>query len=533
MIQFTLTYQHQEEGEKQLTLQAGTIIFLVGSNGTGKSTLMHDFAQQNLGKTRRITAHRQVWFNSDAVDITPAGRLQTELNITNEERQERSRWQDIYAQQRSQATIFDLIDLENIDARKIADAARYGRIEEVVKLAANESPIATINSILKISNLHFQISIDNTSKVVATREGASPYSIAQLSDGERNALLIIANVLTASEKNLILLDEPERHLHKSIISPLISTLLSYRQDCAFVVSTHDVTLPPDQEKSSALLLRGYKHDPKSWLADYLPAVEKIDETIALAILGSRRKILFVEGGNSSLDIQLYQIIFPNVTIKTLGSCVDVERIVKGIRHSSETHWATAFGIIDKDNRSQEECDNLYKEGIIPLEQYSIESLYYHTQTIKAILNRVAQLNDIDPAIAYNEILVNFISSITPHKERMAARLVQRKAKDSLLKQAPDWKAILKGEEAIVFSPAGLLNEELNLIIFLLENKKIEDLISRYPLRETPALEAIAKGCLFPSQQRYEQAVRKMLIESKEELANLKTLILPLTEKIQD
>ena len=43
---------------------------------------------------------------------------------------------------------------------------------------------------------------------------------AELSDGERNALLIGSDVLTTEPNSLIILDEPERHLHRSIISPL-------------------------------------------------------------------------------------------------------------------------------------------------------------------------------------------------------------------------------------------------------------------------------------------------------------------------
>jgi len=531
MASFNLNYLHEEEGQKTLAIESGQIMFMVGPNGTGKSTLMHMFTVQNHTNVRRITAHRQVWFNSDSVDITPASRIQTEQNITNVDRQEQSRWKDDYAQQRSQATIFDLIDAENIEARKIANAARDGDMEVVASLALNQAPVAMMNDILRISNLHFQISIGTASKLVAIREGYPPFSIAELSDGERNALLIISNVLTAKENTLILLDEPERHLHRSIVSPLISTLLSYRRDCVFVISTHDVTLPHDQEHSSALLLRKYNHQPKSWVVDYVPSVEGLDEEVAIAVLGSRRTLLFVEGQISSLDIQLYQILYPKLTIKPLGSCVDVERVVKGIRESGENHWISAFGIIDRDNRSDDECEQLCSEGIIPLNQYSIESLYYHPLVIRAILNRVATVNDIDPEQVLNDITESVVSAIIPHKARMAARLVQRKVKDSLSRQAPDYRAIMGGNVSIEFSTATIFSEELQLIDTYIETKDIECLISRYPVRETPALAAISQGALFASKEKYEQAVRKMIIESESDMEMLRTLLSPVTERV--
>ena len=235
MTEFNLSYQDKPDGIETLKIAYGGILFLVGPNGSGKSTLMHNFATQNSGRVRRITAHRQIWFNTDSVDLTPASRVQVEQNIVHVDLQDNSRYRDEYAHQRSQATIFDLIDSENVEARKIADAARQGRMDNVKLLAEEQSPIAKMNDILRLSNLRFKIEVDKGSKLTAIRPGCSAYSIAELSDGERNSLIIIANVLTAPINTLILLDEPERHLHRSIVSPLISTLMSYREDCSFVV----------------------------------------------------------------------------------------------------------------------------------------------------------------------------------------------------------------------------------------------------------------------------------------------------------
>ena len=67
-----------------------------------------------------------------------------------------------------------------------------------------------------------------------SKNGSPPYSIAELSDGERNSLLIAASILTMKSESLVLIDEPERHLHRSIISPLLQHLFSSRSDCAFI-----------------------------------------------------------------------------------------------------------------------------------------------------------------------------------------------------------------------------------------------------------------------------------------------------------
>jgi ABC-type cobalamin/Fe3+-siderophores transport system ATPase subunit len=531
MSDFPLNYTGPDNQQISLTISSGEFLFLVGANGTGKSTLMQTFATQNIGHVRRITAHRQVWFQSDTVDITPQARQQTETNISNSDRQDQSRWKDDYAAQRSQVTIFDLIDSENVDARKIAAAARSGNIGEVQSLAAAKAPVAMMNDILQISNLDFQVNIVEGSALKAKREGHDAYSIAELSDGERNALLIIANVLTAPENTLILLDEPERHLHRSIVSPLLSTLLAYREDCAFVISTHDVSLPLDQPKCGSLLVRSYNHNPKSWTTDHIEAVEAMDEETASAVLGSRRIILFTEGTPSSLDLQVYQILFPFASIRPVGSCVEVERIVRGIRASEGSHWISAFGIIDRDNRSDEDCERLKGEGVIPLNQYTVESLYYHPETIRSVLNRVAGINGIDVEAAFSEMTDGVVKGFSDHQDRMAARLVERRVRDSLLSHAPNWNEILSGNVEINYSSESILNDERQYIAGLIENNDIAGLISRYPARETPALEAVARCLGFQSKDAYEQAVRKMLCDSEDSRSSMLNLVEAVTNTV--
>jgi len=83
----------------------------------------------------------------------------------------------------------------------------------------------------------------------------------------------------AKEGSVFFIDEPERHLHRSIISPLLSSLFQRRPDCVFVIATHDINLPMDNPKSNVLAVRGCKWNGSqisAWDTDLISTDHDID-----------------------------------------------------------------------------------------------------------------------------------------------------------------------------------------------------------------------------------------------------------------
>ena len=254
MAEFNLPDTHG--GQRTIVVNEGETLFVVGANGSGKSSLMQRFFTQHRKNAKRISAHRQTWFTSNTLDFTPTTRKQTGEQMENADVREQARWMDNYGAQRSSAAIFDLINADNVRSRKIAEKIDLGALEaalaakekegtpqvvtEALEAKKEEAPLKVLNEFLKTANLSIEIFIENDEQIFARKFGGDPYSIAELSDGERNAVLIGANVLTAEPGMVIIIDEPERHLHRSIVSPLLSTLFQKRLDCIFIISTHDV-----------------------------------------------------------------------------------------------------------------------------------------------------------------------------------------------------------------------------------------------------------------------------------------------------
>jgi ABC-type hemin transport system ATPase subunit len=64
-------------------LTPGEALFVLGANGSDKSRLLHHLYRQNHTNTDRISAHRQTFLNTSAVELAPSHRTTTEGNLRN------------------------------------------------------------------------------------------------------------------------------------------------------------------------------------------------------------------------------------------------------------------------------------------------------------------------------------------------------------------------------------------------------------------------------------------------------------------
>ena len=116
------------------------------------------------------------------------------------------------ADDRAGVVIFDLVDTDTILSREIV-AKEFKSAEEKAK---EPSPIQEINELIRLSNIPIEISIEWKQKAVARRNGGELYSVVELSDRERIAFLFDTEVFTTPPSSLVLIDEPECHLHRSL-----------------------------------------------------------------------------------------------------------------------------------------------------------------------------------------------------------------------------------------------------------------------------------------------------------------------------
>lgn len=531
---YRFNIQTSNNGNLNIPLKEGNALFVLGANGVGKSTLMHNLFQQNFEHSKRILAHRQTWFTDNAMNLTASQKKKTDSYILGQDKNINSRWKDDYASQRSSLSIFNLINSENIRARNIAGAVDTNNMEKAKSLSNIMAPLQDINELLALSNIPIKINLGKDEQLFASKNGSPEYSIAELSDGERNALLICSDVLTTDTNKLIILDEPERHLHRAIISPLLTSLFNKRKDCVFVVSTHDIYLPIDHSKASVLLIRNCNWQGKNisnWDADLISETDDIPNEIKQSILGAKRNILFVEGEYSSLDQQIYQLIFPELSVIPKGSCKDVEKAVDGVRGANNLHWINVFGLIDADDRTEEQLQKLLDKGVVAISSYSVESLYYRTEIIQKIAMRLSEVSGKNKEELYENATSKILENISAHKNRLCSRLCEKQIRNIAMSNLPRHQNIMNKEQ---FQINIDLNEQFikeeEIFDDLIRNNNLNGLISRYPIRETPLINGIVSG-LQINKDTYESAVRKLIIDDKETKSFYRNLLAKLTNLI--
>ncbi|WP_068306238.1 AAA family ATPase [Pararhodobacter sp. CCB-MM2] len=506
--------------EITLPVSVGDRIFLLGSNGTGKSSFLQSLMKwpSTGNSVIRVAAHRQMWTQSGAMKMTAASRQEHEQNLVHWERQEKARFSDQPHIDRVQALLFDLV---NEQVRLDQALAKYGREDPgsaQFRLArAEETPVDKLNRLLASAQLKITVKIDGFRAVQAQRNGGEPFDFAEVSDGERAAIFLAATVLISPPDSVLLLDEPERHLNHAIIAPLLRDLFAERPDCAMVVSTHAIDLAVEHPQARMILMRdvrraGPAQQKVAWDFDLLEAGEDIPELIRRDILGSRRRVLFVEGTDASLDGGLYATLLPGVSVVPKGSSRDVIAATKGMRGASELHHIEVFGLIDHDGRDDEARDEHVKDRVYVLGLNAVEALYYHPDVIRVVaLAQAEHIDGFDAADMQETAIESAVRELNKQRDRLCARAADMQLSAYLQRQAPTWEDVRAGgQRTILLDLDAVLKEEQDRFDAAVAQTDLETLLRRYKMRECNARGQVAQSLRFATYKDYEGAVRQQV-----------------------
>ena len=523
-----------------LSLGMGDRLFVVGANGSGKSALIQwlvsQYPRENI---KRITAHRDTSLQSGDINFTPAQRKEFHESYLNYNRQDRSRYLDRFRIEEQSAILYDLDDKYNAINEGIANEVRKGDMKEAQEVnRKSRSPFEQINELLKHSRLNVELERTEDRSIIANHSQGQSFDITQMSDGERSAMIIAAHVIPAESGTVFLIDEPEKHLHRSINQPFLSALFDLREDCTFIISTHEIDLVIANPEARVLMLRSCQWSGDkcvAWDAEVLEPNSELPEELKRTILGSRKRILFVEGNaNSSLDLPLYRILFPNISIVPRGSCGEVEKTVLELMDFQEIHDVEAFGLIDRDDRPCEDIKRLGKKGVFALEVYSVEALYYCSDAIAAVAHQQANSLGVDVnelIESVKQVVFKILKTNDNIAEEMAARRCIRQIRKTIFSAMPDWESVIGNPNQAFSVPIDpqFYNNELELFKKLVDEEKLDQLIARYRLHKSPILSRIATALRCRGRKDYESMVLVQIQRNSEFVEKLKGRISELSE----
>ncbi len=235
------------------------------------------------------------------------------------------------------------------------------------------------------------------------------YNASEMSDGERVIFYLIGQCLAAPLDGIIIIDEPELHLHKSVQTPLWREIEGLRSDCLFVYMTHDVDFAVSLHESKKIWLKSY--DGENWDWERVNEIEGLPDSLLIEILGSRKPVVFVEGDNGSYDTSLYRAVLSDYLVVPSGSCSQVIQLVKALKTSTQFHYLDVFGVIDRDRRVDAEIAILQSNGVYTLEVAEVENLFCVPEIIRIVSARLERDPDADCKSSFQFVLDKIGSEI--------------------------------------------------------------------------------------------------------------------------
>ena len=384
-------------GFKEYTLDNNSII-IIGANGSGKSKLGAWIEDQDQDKVHRIGAQRNLNFKSN-LSLSNYDYAKNKIIYGTDDENTIKRHDKGFRWDWGKSKTTKLIDdFDDVLAALIAmynneTSAYFKNCQDAEKnnFVKPNTPLTVIDKLMEIWNSIFpqRNLLFEESKFYAyeSSKRSEKYSANQMSDGERSVLYLTSQVLAIPENKTLVIDEPEIHLHGTIMNKLWESLEEYRSDCLFIYITHDTNFAASHKNSEKIWIKNY--DGENWDLEKIISNE-LPEKLLFDILGSRKNILFVEGEESSFDTQLYSILYPDYFIIPCGSCMQVIMRTKSFNSTKNIHNYNVYGIIDRDFRTEVEINKLEKDNIYTLNVSEVENLFVIEELISFLANHLGK-----------------------------------------------------------------------------------------------------------------------------------------------
>lgn len=258
----------------------------------------------------------------------------------------------------------------------------------------------------------------------STESGNDLIPSEKLSQGEMAVLYYVAGTLYAPQNAVIFIDAPSLFLHPVILNALWNSIESLRPDCTFVYNSVDVEFVSSRSRNVILWVKSYDASKSTWDYEVIGPGE-IREDIFIELIGTRKPVLFIEGDlTHSIDAKLYPLVFPEYTVKPLGSCDKVIETTRSFNGLTNMHHLESHGIVDRDRRTSQEVAYLRKKSIMVPEVAEVENFFL----LEPVIKSMAKVRGKNPDLIFNKVKKRAFQIFSRHLHNQVMEHVRHRVK---------------------------------------------------------------------------------------------------------
>lgn len=392
-----------------LNFRLKRINILLGINGSGKSKLLKKISELPSSARGGLHCH-YISSNRDIGNLVKNAHAKQFSNFS----VKRSVGQDEIAKdinERIAALIKSLAD----DHLKKDEEYKAGIAGWVDSEKAGKEPVRVRTQFDELSNLC--ASSMNGITMSLSRVGGfnvkrndKKYSIGDLSDGEKQLLLLLIDFAKKKpSKAVIVVDEPELHLHPTLANSYWCGVEKEFPESYFIYATHSIQFAMREDDAQIIVIPSDGSDGeilKNW--SEFESNEKNQFLGGIPEIVNAKKVICIEGGEN--DKKMLKELFDlnnksSLYIAAMGSWHEVEKAVRGEGLWGECAPAvTISGLVDRDYRTSGDIERLKRANIEITDWHEIETYLYHPDVATLIAP-----NTIDKSEVVNAVTNRFKS----------------------------------------------------------------------------------------------------------------------------
>ena len=510
-----ITLPKRIDGKRPEVLLDSRQITIIGANGSGKSRFCSQLVEDLGDKAYRISALKAMFPSSSAKPLT--GSIEDLFNRMNESNPQVKNFAE---------TEFDKLFyvMLNDEIRELMNFKAHQLMGENVEFPKTKLDI-TVKKWQEVFPKN-KVLREN-GKLMFTSEGfEDKYPLRRLSDGEKSVLYYIGAVLYAMPDAAILVDDPETFIHSSIMRTLWNVLEQMRPDCTFIYNTHDIEFAGSRIDNQCVWVKAFDPESMAWDYEVMTSSRELDDAL-LDLLGSRKPRLFVEGDDRhSIDSRLYPLIFPDYTVKPLGSCNKVIETVRSFGDLKGFHQLEGHGIVDRDRRSEQEVEYLRKKNIYVPDVAEVENLLM----LEGVIRAVARYKHRNENIVFPKVKKRVIEMFTRELKQQALMHVRHRVKrDVEMRIDQKFRNISALEEHMVelvseINPRGMYDQLCREFHVYEDNEDYASILKVYNQKLMLGESNVATLCGYKSKEDYIRGVLNILKGNSHEAAAIRTAI---------